>query len=85
MIGALNVPLRSAGATATAAAGGGDAAGATVAGASDGQRSGASAAANRRSTGDIDRAIALEIKARQDSDARMEALLAERAAPAATE
>ena len=72
---------------ATAAAGGGDAAGATAAGASsgDGQRGGASTAASRRSTEQVDRALAAEIKARQESDARVKALLAERAASAVVE
>jgi len=42
-------------------------------------------AASRRSTENIDRALALEVKARKESDARMTALLAERAASAAAE
>ena len=47
---------------------------------------GASAAASRRpTTEDIDRDLAAEVKARKESDARMTALLAERAASAAAE
>ena len=72
----------------TAVTGGGDSAGATAAGTStgDAQRGGgASAAASRRPTEDIDRALAAEVKARKESDARMTALLAEREASAAAE
>ena len=46
---------------------------------------GASAAASRRPTEDIDRDLAAEVKARKESDARMTALLTERAASAAAE
>ena len=83
MIGALNGLLPGAGATATAD--GGDAAGAIAAGASTSDGGGASAAASRRPTEDIDRDLAAEVKAREESDARMTALLAERAASAAAE
>ena len=70
---------------ATTTAGGGDAAGAMAVGASTGDGGGASAAASRRPTEDIDRDLAAEVKAREESDARMTALLAERAASAAAE
>ena len=73
---------------ATATAGGGDAAVAMAAGASTGDGGGASlrsAAASRRPTEDIVRDLAAEVKARKESDARMTALLAERAASAAAE
>ena len=83
VIDALNGLLPGAGVTATA--GGGDAAGAMAAGASTGDGGGASAAVSRRPTGDIGRDLAAEVKARKESDARMTALLAERAASAAAE
>ena len=40
---------------------------------------------SRRPTEDIDRAVAAEVKARKESDARMTALLTEREASAAAE
>ena len=75
-------PLRVAWARLRPPVEGGDAAGATAAGASsgDGQRGSASTAASRRSTEEVDRALSAEIKTWKESDTRMPALLAERSA-----